>query len=170
MKKIIIICLLLICVCLCSCDVLNDNSTDTEAIPNAQPTETDTETISETGVETTTEIEYSIKTVEELEDFISLEYKLENFKLSQIIVGVCDCISDSKEIMYDCTLLVAGKYGENQEMKWEKYFSITKDVFQSLYDLHNDYVVYNSEITPVYDSLVTNIPQSAINRICNIIF
>ena len=163
MKKLIFILLsLLICMGLFGCDV-----TEKDSDGNTQSTETDTETMSETNVETTTEIEYSIKTVEELEDLISDHYQLRNFKLVRIQVDIYGEITDSKKIVYHCSLFAEGNYGASQELKWQKYASITKNVFQSLYDLNNDYVVYNSEITPVYDTLVTNIPQSAMNSICN---
>ena len=49
----------------CSCDVLNDNSTDTEVIPNAQPTETNVDTELETEVKTQVETELETTATEE---------------------------------------------------------------------------------------------------------
>lgn len=146
-------------------EITTETKSETE-----KETEIKTEIITEfETVELRTEIDYSTKNVEELEDLISSHYQLRNFKLVRIHVDIYGEITDSKEKIYHCSLDVEGNYGASQELKWEKYCSITKDVFQSLYDLNDDYVVYNSEITPVYDSLVTNIPQPAINSICNII-
>lgn len=101
--------------------------------------------------------------IEELEKQISNKYGLKKFKLIKVTIMTVDNSSSEYQ------LIVAGTYAQNAKAEWWTHeYGITRDEFDSFYELHQNEVVYCSEkITS--DDLITDMTSEIITIISNII-
>jgi len=101
----------------------------------------------------------------ELEERISKEYQLQDFKLVRL--GV-DKIKHSKK---GCILRIKGTYDENGALEtWGKAFDISYDDYLAFFKVAENHIFYNTEITDYYDSLMTDVPAWVIQGVYNIMF
>ena len=103
--------------------------------------------------------------ISELEERISAEYLLKDFKLVRLGVDIADGTKN------ECILRIVGQYDKDRiSTSWEKTFDISYEDYLSLCKVNNSHIVYNSEITEYYDTIITDIPAWAIKGAYSIIF
>ncbi len=101
----------------------------------------------------------------ELEERISEDYQLKDFKLIRLRVDIADGAENY------CILLIDGMYDDNGiATSWGKSFEISYDDFLALYKVNDNCIVYNTELTDCYNFIVTDIPAWAIKGVYNIMF
>ena len=101
----------------------------------------------------------------ELEERISNDYQLKDFKLVRIGIDIADSRKN------ECILWIVGQYDKSgTNTSWGKTFDISYEDFLSLYKVNNGHIIYNSEITEYYDTIITDIPAWAIKGVYNIMF
>lgn len=101
--------------------------------------------------------------IEELEKQISNKYGLEKFKLIKVTIATVDNSSSEYQ------LIVAGTYAQNAKAEWWTHtYGITRDEFDSFYELHQNEVVYSSEKITSND-LITDMTSETITIISNIV-
>ena len=101
----------------------------------------------------------------ELEDRISSEYQLKDFKLIRLITSV------QKGKRAGHSLTVFGRYDNNGESAlWDKSFDISKKDHFSFINANDNFIIYNTEWDSSYSILVLNPPAWAINSVYKIMF
>lgn len=101
-----------------------------------------------------------------LEGTIGSTYKLDQFKLTSILIAIIDSPAPS-----DGYLSISGQYVENGERKeWRKTFSVPYGAFMYLYDADHPYIVYNTTPTEWYPTVVDTLHPDVVGYIFNLIF
>ena len=102
--------------------------------------------------------------IKHLEDAICLKYELEDFELTRIEIS----IRDRKRKPFKLT--IQGTYeGDGERNFWEKNYTVTPKDFNTLYDIHEDMLIYNTEADGE-DEAVADVPAWAVEGVYNILF
>ena len=103
--------------------------------------------------------------ISELEERISAEYLLKDFKLVRLGVDIADGTKN------ECILRIVGQYDKDGiTTSWGETFDISYEDYLSLCKVNNSHIIYNSEITEYIDTIITDIPAWAIKGVYNIMF
>jgi len=103
--------------------------------------------------------------ISELEERISEEYLLIDFKLVRLGVDIADGTKN------ECILRIVGQYDKDGiSTSWGKTFDISYEDYLSLVEVNNSHIIYNSENTEYIDTIITDIPAWAIKGVYNIMF
>ena len=103
--------------------------------------------------------------IAELEERVSVEYQLENFRL------ICLRVDIMKNDKRDCRLLVKGIHKENgATVTWGKVFEISYEDYQLLSGVNKSHLVYNVELDETNDQIISKVPSWVIVGVQRIMF